>query len=173
VSVSLSGFYADETPNTSFTPGTQPKVDGTPLIFHGGSISIPTGTEIVRPQSATLSVSNGARPQREWARSPAAAVTGNIEPTLNLSSVVMDTDLLELGLGGTSGAATTVDGAADGELAFQSPGANSLTFDMSGITHSTYSWDNIGNAEEDLTDGNDLTIDRLAAVAEAAAAEAK
>ncbi|GAA0539674.1 phage tail tube protein [Halorubrum ejinorense] len=173
VGVSLTGFYASETPNTSFTPGTQPKVDGTPLIFHGGSINIPTSTEIARPQSATLSVSNGARPQREWVREPVAAVIGNPEPTLNLNSVVMDSDLLELGLGSADGPATTVDGAADGELAFESPGANALRFPMEGITHSTYSWESIGNAEEDLTDGNDLTIDRLTAVAEAAAAEAK
>jgi len=42
VSVTLTGFYGSETPNTSFTPGSQPKVDGTPLIFHGGSIQIRT-----------------------------------------------------------------------------------------------------------------------------------
>ncbi|MFC5278649.1 phage tail tube protein [Halorubrum rubrum] len=173
VRVSLSGFYATEVPNTQFTPSSQPTADGTPLIFHGGSIEIPTSTEIVRPQSGTLSVSTGARPQREWAREPVAAVIGNPEPTLNLTSIVMDTDLLELGLGASDGPATSVDGAADGELAFQSPGANALRFPMEGITHSTYGWNNIGNAEEDLTDDNELVIDRLTAVAETASAEAK
>ncbi|MFC5135496.1 MULTISPECIES: phage tail tube protein [Haloferacaceae] len=173
VSVSLTGFYGSETPNTSFTPGSQPKTDGTPLIFHGGSINIPTSTEIVRPKSGTLSISNGARPQREWAREPVAAVTGNINPTLNLESIVLDTDLLELGLGSADGPATSVDGAADGELAFESPGANALRFPMEGITHSTYAWNNIGNAGEDLTDDNALTIDRLTAVAETASAEAQ
>ena len=173
VRVSLSGFYADETPNASFTPGSQPTTDGTPLIFHGGSIQIPESTDIARPQTGTLSIQTGARPQREWARQPVAAVAGNINPTLNLSSIVTETNLLELGLGGSDGPATSVDGAADGELAFGSPGANALRFPMEGITHSAYAWENIGNAEEDLTDGNDLVIDRLTAVAEAAAAEAK
>lgn len=173
VRVTLSGFYATESRNTSFTPGTQPKVDGTPLIFHGGSLEIPTSNEVVRPQVGTLTIPNGARPQREWAREPVAAVIGNPEPTLNLESAVVDTDLLDLGLGGSDGPTTRVDGAADGKLAFQSPGANALRFSMEGITHSSYSWNSIGNAEEDLTDNNELTIDRLTAIAETAAAEAK
>ena len=173
VSVTLSGWFADETPNTSFSPGTQPKTDGTPLIFHGGSIAIPNGTEIVRPQTATLSVSTGTSPERAWERSPVAATIGQVNPTLNLQSILVDTNALELAHGSADGPATRVDGAADGQLAFQSPGANALTFDLEGVTHSTYSWDNIGNAEEKLTDTSDLIIDRLTAEAETGAAEAK
>ncbi|OYR54327.1 phage tail tube protein [Halorubrum halodurans] len=172
VSVSLSGWFGDETQNASFTPGSQPTSDGTPLIFHGGSIEIPNSTEIVRPQSATLSVPTGTSPERAWERSPVAATIGEINPALTLESILTDTDLLELAHGSSDGPATTVDGAADGTFKFQSPGANALTFDMTGITHSTYSWDQIGNAGEKLTDGSELDIDRLTAEAETAAAEA-
>lgn len=170
VRVSVTGFYGDEAKNTSVTPGTLQGKDVSPMVFHGGSLSIPTSTAIVKPQSATLDITTNVRPQRGWDRKPKDAVLGAVETNLSLSDIYTDTDQLSLAYGNSSAPATSsgVDGAADGELAFTSGGTNALTWDMTGITHNTYGWSELANRDADSLEDNEYIVNQVSPTAESA-----
>jgi hypothetical protein len=173
VTVTLIGGFATEMKNESFTPGSQPSPTGDPLIFHSGSLSIPDSNQLVRMQSATLNIANGGRFQRGWQRAPVAAVVGAPAHTLDLEKILTETDQLELAYGGTSSPADQVDGESAGELKFSGPGANGLTYNLSGVTPQNMPWNAVGDAESDLTEAPAMNVDSVTVDAESGLSEAR
>ncbi|MFD1512462.1 phage tail tube protein [Halomarina rubra] len=174
VRVDCTGFYGDEAKSTQFTVTDVPEPAADPLIFHGGSLAIPSDTDLVKMREATLDVQTGARPQRGWNRKPVDAVLGNVETTLDLQKAVTGTNLLSMAYGNSTAPATSgVDGAADGTLRFQSPGANALEFQLTGVTPDSYNWDNLGDYEGDVLENVSCVVDQLTAVAESASDTAR
>ncbi|WP_135851299.1 phage tail tube protein [Halorussus salinus] len=173
VEVTLTGFYGDEETNATLTPGSQPSEQATPLRFHGGSLSIPDSSTVNRVQSASLSMKTGARPQTDTSRHPVAAVMGAVETTLNVRDVVTDTDQLELAYGGSSAPETAVDGASAATLDLSSPDATGLTYDLSGVTPDTYSWEQWGDLDADAIENTTYVVNSVTATAESDQSEAR
>lgn len=174
VRVSATGFYGDETLNSSLSSGSLVGKSAAPMVFHGGSISLPASTEIVKPQSATLSLNSGARAQREFARKPIAAVIGAAETSLTLTDIVTGTDILETAYGGSSSPSSgDVSGYADGTLEFTTAGSSSLTVDMTGVTPNTYNWSQVLNREEDATENTECHVNGVTTTAESSLSEAR
>jgi len=166
VSLSLTGFFGSEAPNTSITPGSTPQEQATPLVFHSGALEIPTSSVIAKPQSATLSISTGARPQRGWDREPTEAVIGAVDIDLSLSKIITDTSQRDLAYGGSGGPQDRVDGAANATLSFTTPSATGLTLNLSGVTPDTYSWEELGSVDADTLENIDYTVNEIEMVAE-------
>lgn len=172
--VQLTGFYGDETKNTSLTPGNQPQEQADPLVFHGGTLEIPTSTSFAKIQSATLNVATGARPQRGWQRAPVDAVMGAVETSLDVSKIVTGTNELELAYGGsTEPASGDVAEAATGKLEFASSGDTLMRYDLSDITPDEYDWPDFGNPETDVTEDITFAVEGIEAYAESSQSSAR
>jgi hypothetical protein len=171
IRVSLTGFYGDESKNTSITPGSCVGT-GTPLIFHGGSIEVPDSNALTKMDSATLDISTGARAQRGWDRHPLDAVIGAPEVSLDVTKTVTETDQLELAYGGTSGPQTQVNGAGSGTLSFASPGDTSLEFQLDTVTPDEYGWDDLVAGETDTAESWSAYVNDVTTIAESSESSA-
>ena len=174
VEVSLTGFFGDEKTNTSLTPGSKTGPGKTPLIFHSGSLSIPSSNTYTKMGEATLDINTGARPQRGWDRHPLDAVMGNVETTLDMSKIITGTSNLELAYGssGSTSPQTSVTGQ-DGGLKFTTPGDASLEYQFAGVRADTYNWQNIAASDdEDVLEDVSWRIDNVTAVAESSESSA-
>ncbi|SIR99621.1 hypothetical protein SAMN05421858_5046 [Haladaptatus litoreus] len=165
VEISATGFYGDEQKNTSLTGS--PAADQEPLIFHSGNFSV-GGTNQMKMQSGTLSISSGARLQRGWDRHGQDAVVGGVESTLEVEKIITDTSLLEAAYGGSSAPQQDIGGQA-ATLDFQSPGGNTLTFNCSDVTPEEYSWGALADPETDVTDSVTFRVPSVTASASDAA----
>lgn len=170
VRTSVTGFYGDEQKNTALTPGSYQGKNATPMVFHGGELEIPNATTITRPQEATLEITTGARPEREWARKPVGAVLGAVETTLDLQKVITGTSQIDLAYGTTTAPTTgDVGGAADGTLRFTTGGTPQLEYQMTRVTPDTYNWQNAANIDADFLEDESLVVNEI--VAEATSSE--
>lgn len=166
VEVVLTGFYGDEQKNASLTPGSQPSEQATPLRFNGGSLSVPDSTALNRVKEAKLSVSTRARPQTDMSRHPVAAVMGAVETTLEVRDVVTDTNQLELAYGSSSSPDASVEGASAATLALTSANTTAMTYDLSGVTPESYSWEQWGNLDADAIENVSYVVNSVTATAE-------
>lgn len=173
VTLTLTGFYGSETPNASLTPGSTPEEQATPLIYHSGSLDIPTGTTVAKPQDATLTVATGARPHRGWEREPIDAVIGGVETDLSLSKIITSTSQRNLGYGSSAGPQDRVSGAADATLAFTTPGATGFTVTMGGVTPGGYAWTNVGDPDADVLEDIDYVVETVEMTGESAQSSAR
>ncbi|NEU57102.1 phage tail tube protein [Halorussus sp. MSC15.2] len=173
VEVTLTGFYGDEQKNASLTPGSQPSEQATPLRFHGGSLSIPDSTTVNRVKEAKLSLKTGARPQTDMSRHPVAAVMGAVETTLDVRDVVTDTNQLELAYGSSSAPDAAVEGASSATLKLTSPDATAMTYDLSGVTPDSYSWEQWGDLDADAVENTSYVVNSVTATAESDQSEAR
>ncbi len=174
VEVTLTGLYGDETTNTSLTPGSKTGPSKTPLVFHGGTLDIPSGSTQAKMQEATLDVNTNIRLQRDWSRHPVDAVIGNVETTLDMSKISTGTSNLELAYGSTGSTSPqqTVSGQ-DGGLKFTTPGDTSMEYQFAGVRGDSFNWQNVGAPdEEDILEDLTWRIDNVTAVAESSESSA-
>lgn len=157
-----TGFFADEAKATTATPGSEPSTTSDAFVFHGGNLSIDATTQ-KKMQNGTLSIQTGAHPLRGWERKPTDATFGAAEHTLNPTKIVTGVDLLGLAYGnGTAPVTSSGVGSVPGILTLGN-GSETLTFELTGVTSNTYSWDEIGNAESDKTESPELFVNSVTA----------
>lgn len=166
VRVTATGFYGDETHNASITPGTLSGDDAEAMVFEGGSLEIPDSNALGKLQDATLSINTNARPERGWQRKPLGAVLGAVETDLDVSKIIEDSSQLQLAYGGGSTPSTgDVAGEPTGKLTFTTSGDAELTYDLAGLTPSSYDWSNVADANSDLLEDSTYHVDDVQAVA--------
>jgi len=151
---SVTFGYADEVTNTSFTPSsiTGP-TDGSCVPFHGLSVDV-DGVTVEDEQSLTLTYNNISRFQRGSSRTANNAVLAQPEGTLDITAIYHGRKFQDLAYGG-SGVSTTQDTPLEnvsGTLTFSSEGATVATFELPKLKPDTYDWDDLINADTDLTD---------------------
>lgn len=151
----LTMAYADESRNTSFTPGsvTRP-ADGNDVPFHGASLTIDNST-VSRLQSATLRFNNLYRYIRDPSRWPATAVTANPTTTLEAEFVLHTDDYLELAYGGQTGDTapeSELTEISNSDLTFDDGGGVFVTYTMSELEIDSHTHNNLANADEDDTE---------------------
>lgn len=169
VTINATGFYGDETKNTSVSPGTIHGKDSSPMVFHGANFEIPNSSKLAKVESATLDLSTNIRAQRDLSRKPVDAVLGRPEPTLDLDKVVTSTSQLNLAYGNSNAPVTgDLDGAANGTVRFQAGSSSppALEFQLSGVTPNQYGWDQYPNPDEDTLESLSYFVNDLTAVAE-------
>jgi hypothetical protein len=167
VRASLTGFFGDEEPyNTSVTPGTI-EGDEEPLIFHGGTLKL-GGSKVNKIQSATLNSSTGISPQRTWSAHPVDARMGQLDSTLDISSIITGTDQLGLAYGGSTPVTEPQDdvGNISATLEFTTAGDHALTVDIPAITTESYSWEQLFEADADTLENATYRVHDLTATAE-------
>lgn len=169
VRASLTGFYVNESSNTSLTPGSQPTDSEQPLVMHSGTMEIPQSTTLTRMRSATLSLNMGSRPQPDWSRHPPAAVMGAPEYTLSPEKVIQSKSQLELAYGssGSTSPQSTVDSTAvaDARIKVTTGGDTALEYDMTSLTPARYDWPNAGDPDADALEAMTFNINSVSAIA--------
>jgi len=151
VRVTVTGGYGDEDKNTSITPGTL--TSGTEEVpGHGASLTI-NGVELSKLQSATLSFENIARLQPGPSPHPVDAVAGNVQTSLEMTSIYEGSDQYELALG-ADGATTVQDDVTEvsATLAFDVAGSEVASYDIAGLAPETYGWQDLVNNDADMTE---------------------
>ncbi|WP_136690078.1 phage tail tube protein [Halorhabdus amylolytica] len=169
VQVDLTGFYGDEERNSSITPGSTPDEQANPLVFHGATLEVPSSSELKKLQDFTVDIQTGARPVQGMQRKPHDAVMGAVETELSVNEVLTETDQLALAYGNSNAPVNgRMDGAADGTVRFDGPpsGNTAIEFQMTGVKPNDYSWNNVGNAEENLSEAITYYVNKVSALAE-------
>jgi hypothetical protein len=150
---SLSMAYANESKNTSITPSNiiGPS-DGGDVPFHGWTLTV-DGAHVAKLQSASLSISNIARYHWGDQRTPIDAVLAAPETTLDATVTFDGPSRLELAYG-SPGASTTQDSlsSVSGSVELAVGGSTVSTYNLPKLKPDTYSWTDLINSDEDLTD---------------------
>lgn len=161
--VSLTGFYASEDFNTGLTPGSTPTEQQTTYAPSALTLDLPNTSTVAKLQSATLTVAPNTRPHRGTGPEPIDAVIGDWTTDLSVEDIITDTSQLQAAYGSSSATTTQdrIDGLADARLAFDGPGSNAFTVDLTQLTPSTHAWNEIGNPESDITESVELAVDGI------------
>lgn len=150
---SLTMGYADEEQDTATTPSSVVgPTDGSDVPFHGATLDV-DGASVTKLQSATLSISNISRFHRGASPIAQDAVIAVPQTTLDATAIYEGSEYLELAYGGTG--ATTTQASMDsvaGSLTFESEGSTVATYTLPKLKPDTYSWQDLVNAENDITD---------------------
>lgn len=149
VTIELSLLFGDE-PDDIGEPATieQPSASEV-FTWHGVGLDIDNlGQELM--QTATLSLSNLARFRRGQSRHPFDAVVDAIEPSFSSDAILTERDQLELAYGGTTPSDTVDD--VDGTFSLENGEAEMVEYVMKGMQPTSYSWNDLVNADEDLTE---------------------
>lgn len=167
--VTLTGFYADESKNTSLTDFSG-SLEGEeePLVFHQGDLQVPESTSLGIMEDCTFSVTLNARGQRGWNRKLQEAVAGNVETRLSPTRIPQDTDIITQAYGNSTAPADSVDGAATARLRFDTPGDHALQIDVDNVAPNSYSWSNVLDAGGDLLEDVELYCGAVEVTAESA-----
>lgn len=153
---SVTMGYADETTNTSFTPGsiTGP-TDGSEVPFHGIDIDL-DGADIEEGmQSLTLSF-EGPISRFQRGPDPVAenAVLATPETTLEMTPrFIGPSKSLERAYG-SSGASTTEDrlNNVTATVAFDAAGSTVATYNLPKVKPDSYNWQDLVSGDTDLTE---------------------
>ena len=150
---SLNLGYAEEKSNTSITPTSITQVsDGDSVPSHGVSLTV-DGTTVSKLQGATLSIDNIARFQWGPGRVPVDAVIGAVETELTLNAIFSGPDKLKQAYGG-SAVSTPQDqlSSVAGSLDLSVAGNTVSTYSLPKLKPNEYSWSDLINAENNLTE---------------------
>jgi hypothetical protein len=160
VEVSVTCVYGDEKKNTSVTPSTIER-PGSPYTFHGTSLNV-DGTTQAKMSSATLTIDSIARFQRGASRTPLDAVIAAPETSLSASTVITETNQLELAYG-SAGASSPQDsiGGVSASFAVSNASGTTKTFNLSAVTPDTYSWDSLVDAGNDSEESVDYHVNGI------------
>lgn len=156
-------FFADEALATSATPGSEPTTTSDPFIFHGGQFDLDS-TKQTLMASGSLSIQTGIHGLRGWERKFSEAVMGAEEHTLTATKIVENTNLLTTSYGNSTAPATSPNGVASKPATLTlGNGSETLTFNMPRVTPNNYSWENIGQADNDASETVELYVDTVTA----------
>lgn len=149
VRVTLTGAYADETQNTSITPGSVQRA-GDEVPGHGASLSI-NGTDITKLQTATVSLSQISRLQRGADPKPLDAVQGNVQESVQMGAIYEGPERYKLALGGPT--ANSVEKQIDSVTAtasFSVGGTTVADYSFATTKPESYNWEDLANNDADL-----------------------
>lgn len=171
VTVDLTGLVGDEQQNSSFEQDGSTVVGGSgnELMFHGFSLTIPSGgDEVKRVQEATLNISMGTRFQRGPQRKPVDAVSGAVTTDLTFQKIIEDaTSQVTLAYGNSTAPATgDVDGAATGKMDLTTAGDHAQKWDLTQITPDEYAWTDLVNYDADVLEDLTCYVDQVSVTAE-------
>lgn len=152
IRVQITMAYADEVTNTSITPTSISEADGSPASFHGADFTI-DGTTQSKEQSVTLNVSNLSRFERGSDHIAVDAVVAGATVSLDLETILSETDQLELAYGGSTQTSTTADQTlVSGSCAYSADGTTITTYDLSGLAVDTHAWQDAIAADPSTTE---------------------
>jgi hypothetical protein len=158
----LTCVYGDEAKNTSLTIGSPIQPTGDPLVFHGGTLSIPSGTGLAYMQSATLTLNSQARLIRGFNRHPEASQMGGHESQIEFDRVYQESDdTLNLAYGGAGATAPTdyPESGVSGSLTLvDSADAAALDATLGDIVPDSYAWQNAGNVNENMLENGTFFV---------------
>jgi hypothetical protein len=163
--VTLTGPYGDEARNTTITPGTIANTStGNEVPGHGASLDI-GGAPVERLQSATLEMSQIARLIRGSTKpQPVDAVAGNVQTSVDLSAVYLDSERYEQALGSAS--ATTAEdfiGSRSATVTFDHDGSTIVKYNIDDVKPDTYGWSDLVNNDADLNETINYSATGIAA----------
>lgn len=157
ITVDLTIIYGDE-PDTVTAPtdaDIQQPSEADVFTWHGTTLNVNTlGQSLL--QSATLSLSGLARFRRGQSRNPFDAVVDAIEPSFTTDATFTERDQLELAYGGTSPQDTV--GKVDGTLTFENGQGTSISYNLTGLQPTGYSWSDLVAPDTDLGEPLDYHI---------------
>lgn len=152
IRVAITMTYADEERNTSVTPSSISEADGTPACFHGADFII-DGTTQSKEQSLTLNVSNLSRFERGSDEIAVDAVVAGATVSLDLETILTETDQLELAYGGSTQTTTsTAMTAVSGSCVYSAAGSTITTYDLAGLKVDTHAWQDAIAADPSATE---------------------
>lgn len=161
----LTCLYADESSNTTITPSSvTTAADGDYSTAHDFDLSIDTVT-VPKLQSATLSISNIARFQRDGNPTPADIVVAQPTASLETTGIYDGPTRLELALG-ASGATSTEDrvNSVGATLTLSSAATTISTYNLAKCTPGTYGWSDLISGDADLVENVSWNVDGEPAV---------
>jgi len=148
--------YADEEYNTSITPSSISEANGASAEFHSADFTV-DGTLQSKEESVTFGVSNISRFQRGSDHIPVDAVIGPAEATLDLDTIITETDQLELGYGGSGQSSTSKTmSAVSGSVALSAAGSSITTYNLAGLKPATHAWNDVLSGDTDTTESVSL-----------------
>jgi hypothetical protein len=153
---SVTMGYADEAPNTSFTPSsiTGP-TDGSEVPFHGIDVTLDGVSANTGLQSLTLSIDG---PISRFTRGPDPvaenAILGVPQTTLEMAPRFTGPSTSLERAYGTAGATSTQDTLdnVSASIAFDAAGSTVATFDLPKLKPDEYNWSDLVAADTDLTE---------------------
>jgi len=150
VRFTLTGIYAQEATATSITPSniTGPSTGGT-AASHDFDLSIDT-TSISKLQSASLTISNIARFQRDGGPTPADIVVAQPEATLQSTAIITGPSRLERALG-SAGATTTEDriGGVPATISIDNDGTTISDYNLATLKPTNLGWSDVVAGDSD------------------------
>jgi len=159
VRYTLGMLYADESSNTSITPSSVTTAsEGSHAAAQDFSLDI-SGTSIPKLQSATLSIDNIARFQRDGNPTPADVVVGRPQATLETTGIYSGPSRLERAYGSAS--ATSPQDRLDGVAAtvgIANDGTTISTYNLATVSPATYDWSDV-ISESDTTEPITWNVD--------------
>ncbi|MFC6765436.1 phage tail tube protein [Natrinema soli] len=166
--------YADETKNTTMTPGTIVGGDQSPYVYHGGSFTV-DGTTQKKMQSGSIDITNGGSLDQGWNRKAVDAVAGDADYTVNATKIATEetSSNVTLAYGNSNAPATSsgIDGVP-GKLQLTRGDGDQITLSMEGVTTNTYGWDNVPpSGDERVQEGIELYPTRVTASADVSMAD--
>jgi hypothetical protein len=160
VRYTLTGIYAQETTATSITPSniTSASTGGT-AASHDFDLSIDT-TSISKLQSASLTISNIARFQRDGGPTPADIVVAQPEALLQSTAIITGPSRLERALG-SAGATTTEDriGGVAATVSIDNDGTKVSDYNFATVKPTTYGWQDVVAGDSDTTETVEWHVD--------------
>lgn len=149
VRVTLTGPYGDEELNTTLTPGTIER-PSTAVPGHGLEFSV-GGQALPRVQSVTLSFEQLSRLRRGADQRPLDAVVGDVQTTVDVTTLYDGPELYEQILGAVDATTTqeTVQ-TVPATATFDAGGTTVATYDIARVAPDTYGWDGLVDNEADL-----------------------
>lgn len=165
VTVDLTIIYGDEDDGTNLSePGSisQPSASNC-VPFHGMNFDL-NATDVAKLQSLTLDIAGMARFRRGPQRSPVDAVVGAYEPSLSWQAILEDQTYQQIAYGSTTANTPVEDVIEKQSATVELSNTNGVltTYNVSGIQPTTYSWESLVAADEDITDPVEAHVNDIA-----------
>lgn len=140
------GDIGDNTPSTITTPSA-----GDVFTHHGTSLTVDS-VSASGLQTATLSLNGLARRVEDQTRNAFSYVTGAMTPELSADAVFTEDDQLSQALGGSTTAVDDRVTGVTGTLSFTNGNASTISYELTTVQPTTYSWSNLVAPDAELTE---------------------
>jgi len=154
VRVTLTGFYAEESTNTSITPGSiANNSTGDEVPGHGATLQF-DGTTVSKLQNATVRFEGLSRPLFD-SNDPIAsdAVIGDVQESVNMTGIFEGSTYLEYAYG-SSGATSIEDfvSSITSSLTLDHDGTSIADYSFSDVKPRNYNWSSLVDNSADLSE---------------------